>query len=387
MSFYYQPDLSAGSFRTTALVAALREQVAPGSRIDVVTTLPNRYATFTREAAESEDDGIVRVRRMVLPPHRSGMLSQSRAFVHFARQVSRYVAQERYDVVFATSSRLMTAALGAWVARAQGVRLYLDIRDLFVDTMGDLLPGPAAWLVRGLFSRIESWALSRADRINIVSRGFEDYVRVRYPDRPLSCFTNGIDEEFLSRDGEPAKPEAIDGRATVLYAGNLGEGQALHEVLPGLAAGLRQRARFLVIGDGGRRAALEAAIRGMDNVELRKPMTRRELLMEYRKAHVLFLHLGDRHAFRKVLPSKLFEYAALGKPVLAGVAGYAAQFVHDEIDNAAVFPPCDVEAGIRAFDSLQLTSRPRPRFIERFSRTAIMRAMAGDILALMPRTP
>ena len=84
--------------------------------------------------------------------------------------------------------------------------------------------------------------------------------------------------------------------------------------MPGLARALRGRARFVVIGDGGRRAALEQALQaaGTDNVELRAPVARDRLIEEYRRADVLFLHLGAHAAFEKVLPSKLFEYAALG---------------------------------------------------------------------------
>ena len=76
-----------------------------------------------------------------------------------------------------------------------------------------------------------------------------------------------------------------------------------------------------MIGDGSRKAALDLAVAGLDNVELRPPMARTQLLEAYRSADVLFLHLGAVPAFEKVLPSKLFEYAALGKPILAGVAG------------------------------------------------------------------
>jgi hypothetical protein len=63
LSFYYRPDLSAGSFRTTALVEALRERAAAGTEIDVVTTLPNRYHSFVRDAAEVEIDGGCEIRR------------------------------------------------------------------------------------------------------------------------------------------------------------------------------------------------------------------------------------------------------------------------------------------------------------------------------------
>ena len=110
-------------------------------------------------------------------------------------------------------------------------------------------------------------------------------------------------------------------------------------------------------------------------------MRREELIDAYRSADVLFLHLNDYNAFKKVLPSKLFEYASLGKPILAGVGGYAAEFVAHHIENAAVFAPCDVEGAVRAFDSLELVSRPRPTFVEKYARTNIMDAMADDIIA------
>jgi glycosyltransferase involved in cell wall biosynthesis len=383
LSFYYSPDLSAGSFRATSLAAALRERAPPATSIDVVTTLPNRYHGFTREAAETETSGNITIRRIGLPSHRSDMIGQARAYLTFARGALSYVAGKDYDVVLATSSRLMTAALGALVARKKHARLYLDIRDLFVDTIGDVLPGAFAWPVRSAFRFVERWTMRRADRINIVSRGFEDYFGARYPDRALSLFTNGIDDEFL--DVVPSGTSAVKqggSRATIVYAGNIGEGQALHSVLPGLARALHQCADFVVIGDGGRRRVLESAVAGIDNVELREPMDRAQLLDAYRSADVLFLHLGALPAFERVLPSKVFEYAALGKPVLAGVAGYAAQFIRDEIGNAAVFDPGDVSGAVRAFQSLTLREQPRPEFVEKYARANIARAMADDIYAV-----
>jgi hypothetical protein len=83
-----------------------------------------------------------------------------------------------------------------------------------------------------------------------------------------------------------------------------------------------------------------------------------------------------------VLPSKLFEYAALGKPMLAGVGGYSARFIREEITNAAIFAPCDVAAAVRAFDTLDLIDRPRPGFVAKYGRANIARAMADDVLAL-----
>lgn len=383
LSFYYTPDLSAGSFRTAALVKALRERAPPGTRIELVTTLPNRYGSFSADAPRTESSAELEIRRIALPAHHSDMRGQSRAFVAYARGALAAVAGRDYDLVFATSSRLMTAALGAWVARRKRAWLYLDIRDIFVDTIAQVLPALAAPLARALLAPLESWTIRHADRVNLVSPGFEPYFRRRYGERSFAAFTNGIDEEFLAACPEPQRSHQA-GPATVVYAGNIGDGQGLHQILPQLAIALRGRARFVVIGDGGRRPALSEALAraGVDNVEWRAPLPRGELIRAYREADVLLLHLGRQEAFERVLPSKVFEYAALGKPVLAGVAGYAARFIREQIDNSAVFPPCDALAAVKAFESLRLTDSPRPAFVAQYRRARIAAAMADDVLAL-----
>jgi glycosyltransferase involved in cell wall biosynthesis len=384
LTFYFAPDLCAGSFRATPFVSALLERAPPGTHVDVITTLPNRYHTFEREAAASETADRLEIHRIRLPAHRSDMAGQSRAFAAYARRTLQIVADRSYDLVFATSSRLMTAALGAWIARRKSAALYLDIRDLFADTIREVLPPPASWPASKLFSLVERWTVRRADRVNLVSRGFEPYFRQRYRDPPLAWFTHGIDAEFLALQPVRSERAARDVR-TILYAGNIGEGQGLHGIVPQLARRLRGRARFLVIGDGGRRRALEGAVAaaGVDNVEVVAPVSRATLLRSYLESDVLFVHLGAHRAFEKVLPSKLFEYAALGKPILAGVAGFAARFVSSEIHNAAVFPPGDVDAAVCAFESLQLIDQPRPGFTEKYARSRIVRAMADDVLSLL----
>lgn len=382
LTFYYEPDLSAGSFRTTALVTALRERAPAQTKIDVLTTLPNRYGSFNIAVpAAAVQDGL-EIHRVALPSHRSDMRGQSKAFLKFAREAASRAAQRRYDLVFTTSSRLMTAVLGAHIARRQNARLYVDIRDIFADTMADLLPGPLAWPIEKIAGGLERWVVNRAQHVNLVSPGFYDYFHARYPKQSFSFFTNGIDDEFLNFRPLSRAPRAAGAPMRVLYAGNIGEGQCLHAILPGLAAAMKGRAHFTVIGDGGRRGVLEKAIAALDNIELRPPIPRSELLQAYRDADVLLLHLGDYAAFHKVLPSKLFEYAALGKPVLAGVSGYPARFVREEISNAAVFAPGNVEQAIAALASLRIEDRPREQFVAKFARGRIMGAMVDQILSV-----
>lgn len=381
LSFYFRPDLSAGSFRTTALVDALKQKMPAGGQVDVLTTLPNRYSSFSIEAPTEEKTPGLSIVRIALPPHQSGMFDQARAFISFAREVSRQTRGQEYDLVFATSSRLMTAVLGAWVARKKRIPLYLDIRDIFVDTIKDVLPRHFAILAKPVFAVLERWVINSASKVNLVSQGFSKYFSAHYPGQRFSYFTNGIDDEFLTMPIHESLPR-MDGLVEVLYAGNLGEGQGLHAIIPDLAKKMQGRVRFKIIGDGGRKDALLAALvsAGVDNVELLLPMRRAQLIKAYMAADVLFLHLNDYDAFRKVLPSKLFEYGAMGKPIWAGVSGYAAEFIRTELDNSAVFHPCNAAEAERVFSQLQLQNKPRDRFAAKFSRIKIANEMTADVV-------
>jgi len=384
LSFYFSPDLSAGSFRTTAFVNALKDKLPFDGQIDVLTTLPNRYNSFSVEAPADEKLPGLSIVRIALPSHRSGMLDQAKAFISFAREVSRQTRGHDYDLVFATSSRLMTAVLGVWVARKKRIPLYLDIRDIFVDTIKDVLPKYFAILAKPVFAVLERWTINSACKVNLVSRGFSEYFSTRYPRQHFSYFSNGIDGEFLSVSIPESVPRT-DGVVEVLYAGNLGEGQGLHAIIPDLAKKMQGRVRFKIIGDGGRKDALQAALisAGVDNVELLPPMKRAQLIQAYQAADVLFIHLNDYDAFRKVLPSKIFEYGAMGKPIWAGVSGYSAEFVCTELDNAVIFHPCDAAEAERVFSQLRLQNGPRDRFIAKFNRTKIANDLATDVVGIV----
>jgi hypothetical protein len=386
LTLYYPPDLAAGSFRSSALVRALRA-ADPALAIDVLTSMPNRYKSFAHTADSVETDGSLTVRRLPMPVHKSDMRTQALAYGRFARAVTGAIGSTPYDLIVATSSRLMTAALGSWVSRRTGVPVYLDVRDLFVDTMGDILPKGTGRLLAPALSMVEQLTMRRATHINVVSPGFEAYFRHRYPTIPLTCFTNGIDEEFIGVETDlPASGTPATGPMTVVYAGNIGEGQGLHAIVPPLAAALGTEVRFCIIGDGGRRQQLLNALDGSSvrNVDVLPPMPRERLVEQYQAADVLFLHLHAYDAFTRVLPSKIFEYGAMGKPVWAGVGGVAAEFLRREVRNAAVFSPCDVNAGLTAWESLEKRHTPRPEFIAKFRRSVVMGDMARHILSVMP---
>ena len=379
LSFYFRPDLCAGSFRNTAVVDELLRQLPDSARIDLITTKPNRYASYSVDAAEWENQEQLRIHRISLPAHDSGMFDQSRAFVTYAREVLKQIKTQQYDMIYASSARLLTASLGAYISKKYRIPLYLDIRDIFIDGMKDILPPLQGRAFRTVFSPLEKWTVHQARWVNLVSEGNNAHFNVRYPDVRFRYFTNWIDDLFLASSFDQPKASK-DCRHRVLYAGNIGEGQGLHCIIPELARRFHDRLEFRIIGGGGRQQQLMDAIAHYPNVELCPPMDRDQLIGEYREADVLFLHLNSYETMKKVLPSKIFEYGATGKPIWAGVDGYPAEFVKEHIDNAVVFKPCDAIEAERVFSQLELCTKPRPEFCKAFSREGIVSLLVADVL-------
>jgi len=198
LTFYYRPDLSAGSFRATELAKSLAAIGAGQVEVDVLTTLPNRYASFSVDVPTHEETLNLRIQRFAVPRHRSGMLDQSKSFVTYAAHIFQTVSRRRYDLVFATSSRLMTAVLAAAVSQRLSAPLYLDIRDIFTETMEYLLEDSPYKSGLKLFKVLEAYAVKRAERVNLVSEAFREYFAHIDPTKQYRVYTNGIDDEFLS---------------------------------------------------------------------------------------------------------------------------------------------------------------------------------------------
>lgn len=385
LSFYYPPDLCAGSFRAQSLIEALKKQDKI-TEIDILTTIPNRYKSFTKKSSEIESKDTIKIRRIELPKHKSGMLDQSMAFFKYFVNVLRFTRSKDYDMVFATSSRLMTAFLGAYISSKIRKPLYLDIRDIFTDTMSDILSNNFTFIISKILNYIEKITIRKAVHINLVSAGFSQYFKQKYPQKTYSFYSNGIDDLFLKNldKGIHVKNSKI----VILYAGNIGEGQGLNNFLPTFAHKTKDNYHFRIIGDGGKRKSLEENLKflGVRNVDIIDPIERSELFIEYKKADILFLHLNNHNAFKKVLPSKIFEYAAMGKPILAGVSGFSAEFLNTYVKNSAVFDPCNLNQAVNSLKLLELKHTDRNSFIQEFSRSKIMNEMAVSISSVPSTT-
>ena len=383
-TFYYPPDLCAGSFRAVALVEAYKKKLKPGDELHVITTHPNRYAEHRVEAKDREQIGGVKIHRIRVPLHQNSMIGQSRSFYVFSMSAFKQCKQIQPDFIIGTTSRLMTGVLTSSVAKQLSAPYFIDLRDIFSETISDLFSRKNSILgavTRRVFLWLEKRVLCNAVGVNVVSQGFPDYFEARGIDtKQWTFYPNGVDCEFIGLNSKADQRQP--NQTTIFYAGNIGSGQGLETIIPDLAESLGAAFRFVVVGSGSTASLLKEHVkqRSLNNVELLPPVGRSELVGYYQNADVLFLHLNDVPAFRRVLPSKVFEYAAFGKPMVAGISGYSAKFLQDNVPYVQLFHPGDVKGGVDAVGramGMEVDINDINRFVEKYSRESIMKEMVA----------
>jgi glycosyltransferase involved in cell wall biosynthesis len=149
------------------------------------------------------------------------------------------------------------------------------------------------------------------------------------------------------------------------YVGTIGMGCGLDVVL---RAGklLRERGRddvrFLLVGDGAIRERLERDARaaGLANVVFTGRLDKARMPEVLAAADACLVHLTKTELFQSVLPSKIFEAAAMARPIVLGVEGFAAELVAGAGAGLCIEPENEhelVDAVLRLADDPSLAKR------------------------------
>jgi glycosyltransferase involved in cell wall biosynthesis len=147
----------------------------------------------------------------------------------------------------------------------------------------------------------------------------------------------------------------------IVFAGNLGESQALPAILAGAEKLRDTEIRWIFLGDGRRKGWMEKEVarRGLeDNVFLlgRKPTD--AMPRYFARADALLASLKADPIYAWTIPSKLQSYMACAKPVLAALEGEGAAIVH-ESGGGVVARPEDPDSLAQA--ALTLLGMPEPQ--------------------------
>ena len=99
------------------------------------------------------------------------------------------------------------------------------------------------------------------------------------------------------------------------------------------------------------------------------------------------ISLNDYNCLEHVIPSKFFELAAVGKPIIAGVNGYAKNFMKKNISNIYFFPPLYVKILINKINQVtnikysnQFHDLKKSNFINNYKRDFILNKFSIRIL-------
>jgi len=357
LSHYYPPEVNAPANRVHEHA---RAWVRDGHEVTVITGVPNHprgelFAGYqNRWLQEERIDGVRVLRTWMYVTANEGFVRRTANYVAFMlTAILASFRAQRPDVVVATSPQFFCGIAGALVAALKRRPFVLEVRDLWPESivaLGQLRRGS---LPARLLERVERWLYRRARGVVVVTRAFAKHVaRCGVPESRIALVYNGIDgDTWRPRSALPAlfARHEIGGDYRVGYVGTLGLAHGLITVLEAAQKLADPSVHFVFVGDGADRARIEqeAKLRGLRNVHFTGLLPRSEVPDWLASLDVLLVMLRDLPVFETVIPSKLFEFAAMERPmILAAPRGEVREMVES----------ADVGVAIDAEDAAKLAA-------------------------------
>ncbi len=366
LSHYFPPEVNAPANRTHE---HCRAWAAAGHEVHVVTCVPSHpagraFPGFRPGWYERDTiDGIHVHRVWTYLAANRGFALRTVNYLSFVPSAAfRAWRLGRFDVVVGTSPQFF-CAVAAWLAASvRRTPWVFELRDLWpesIHAVGAIGASPALRLLE----RLELFLYRQARAVVCVTEAFVENLRGRgiYPAK-LHFVPNGI----VPADWEAGSPET--GRSSlkvrpadvvVSYIGTLGMAHGLGTVLDAAKQLAAENVRFLIIGDGAEREALQARALadGLSNVTFTGLLPRREIVNAMAATDIALVTLKPSETFKAVLPSKMFEAMAARKPIVLAVEGEARRLLERSGGGLSV-PPGDPE---RLADAIATLARDPER--------------------------
>jgi colanic acid biosynthesis glycosyl transferase WcaI len=341
VSQYFPPEMGAPSARVSQFSRCWREA---GHDARVLTGFPNHpggqlypgyRGRWWRGFVREEHQGVPVYRTWLYPAANRGVVRRSLNYASFCASASLAgtLLDFEPEVVIGTSPQLLCALAASFIARRRRARFVLEVRDLWPESLAAVKAcAPDSALYRSL-DRVAGRLYREAWKIVLVSDEFRRTLEARGLDPArLAVVKNGVDTEKFRPDVAPAGRPEWDGKFVVSYIGTLGMAHSVTTILQA-AEILRSRrdVHFVVIGNGAERENLrrERQERGLENVTILDQQPWDAIPAFLARSDASIVHLARSPLFETVLPSKMFEIMAAGRPLLLGVRGEAARLVSD----------------------------------------------------------
>jgi colanic acid biosynthesis glycosyl transferase WcaI len=334
----YFPEVTGIAPYTTGLAEGL---AAHGHEVNVVTGLPHYpewrvYDGYRSERSYRETvNGVTIERLRHHVPEKPSPRGRIRMEASFARAVLTR-KPDRPDVVIAYSPALLSTAGAVASARLQGVPVGVIVQDLYGK--GVVETGAMSGRSANLAAQVEGRILRAATGVSVIHDRFVPVLTsVGVDPGAVTVIRNwthvGAADSQSSADSAQVRRHYGWGadELIVVHAGNMGAKQGLENVIAAarLAAAELPAAtiRFVLLGDGNQRPALQDDGAGVGALEFVKPLPDKDFRALLSTADVLLVNekpgVGDM-----AVPSKLTTYFTTGKPVVAATdqsSGAAAE--------------------------------------------------------------
>ena len=372
------PDDPRWLHRDDALRAPSQAWVHRARYVGVSGGKPSEVLAGTHGLDRLATHARLQLRRLVVPDENATWaLTAIPAGIRIARE-------HDIDVVVSTSPPPSTHLIAAAIARATGTRWVADLRDSLVAHAHRRADSTATRVKSSLHRRVARLVAARADAITCVSDAISEETRSLGPRGRVVTIANGCDfDDVAGLERHPAE------RFRITHTGSFfGRRdprpflQALHDSRLDVAA------RFLGDFRPADREWAESLGLG-DRLELLPYAPRATSLALQRDSEALLLLIPDAGGRgRGVLSGKVFEYVAVGRPILAAVPpdGAAAELIR-ETGAGVVAPPDDPVAIREALEGLHARWRddglPDVQLSDDWRRRLSRRTRVEEMAALL----
>lgn len=341
LSDNFPPEVNAPATRT---MEHCKEWVKAGHEVTVITCQPNypigkvydgyRNSWKTKEVI----NGITVIRVWTYITSNKGFAKRILDYISYS--ITSFLAGLflKCDIIVATSPQFFTALSGRTLHFFKRKPWVMEVRDLWPDSIksvGAMNDG----IVMRYFSKEELWCYRSAKKIVVVTDTFKSVIADKgIPEDKIHVIKNGSDTSLFfprAKSPELLKKYGLEGKRVLGYVGTIGMAHKI-DFLIDCVKGLPEY-KLMILGEGAEKETLQKKVKdeGVENVFFVDAVPKEKVGDYIALQDIALVNLRRDPLFTTVLPSKIFETAAMQIPILLGVDGEARRLV--EGYNAGLF--------------------------------------------------